>query len=616
MRPLVRPPVSAAYQAVQAVAQPQCQQFQSTQDEIELCLKNLDDEERLYERLADEFERRGLDNYAPPDAPDLAQMPDQARQQIDDLFAELSPLLAVPPRIDIESLGEADLRNRMNDCWVFATLSDLYVSRLRNGQPARERVVESEYAKARGDLVAAFGQYCAYCELPGPANLAVEHMLPKDSFAAFAADWDNFLLTCAACNSRKLNNPSFAAFDDHSGLAGVAARAHASMLFPTDPDYDLDAFTASFAYTMRRVARSGVDLLFDENVDERALYDGIPRPIELIGSSPSGVVVRLYHTVNQAILPAADVEGLANMALTDAPIPIANVPAELKTGWGARAAVGTCTIAPGVRNDAAELDFTISHVVTYEFDLTAVMGNLRVVPPAPMPAISPNLPAYRVTPWLLHDVLPGNLLCDQAGLGYQFLPGVAATVSPNAGVTADRFDVTLTGAYHCHLDKATGELTVLTYEDTPAELLITDAQPAAGAAPLRDRTARTLDLLDLNDAKIAERPVVLDEGRRRKGGKAKDVNNIVNRRVAWRTRTWFAATASIKRLRRAHELRTDGNCTDAEFNALTSAVAETMKATGCWGVWCHVCAQVPPGALRDTLADLLRRQDVFPGTRI
>src|SRR5690349_15788219 len=127
MRPLVRPPVSAAYQAVQAVAQPQCQQFQSTQDEIELCLKNLDDEEQLYERLADEFERRGLDNYAPPDAPDLAQMPDQARQQIDDLFAELSPLLAVPPRIDIESLGEADLRNRMNDCWVFATLSDLYV---------------------------------------------------------------------------------------------------------------------------------------------------------------------------------------------------------------------------------------------------------------------------------------------------------------------------------------------------------------------------------------------------------------------------------------------------------------------------------------------------------
>jgi hypothetical protein len=598
------------------VAQPQCQQYQSTQDEIELCLARLDEEERLYNRLADEFDRRGLDNYAPPVAPNLAQTPDHAlQQQIDDLDANLGPLLALPPGVDFEALTEADLRNRMDDCWVFAALLDSYVSRLKTGQPARERIIASEYAKARGDLVSAFGQYCAYCELPGPANLAVEHMLPKDSFAAFAADWDNFLLTCAACNSRKLNNPSFAAFDDHSGLAGVAARAHASMLFPTDPDYDLGGFTASFAYTMRRVARSGIDLLFDENVDERALYDGIPRPVELIGSSPSGVVVRLYHTVHQAMLTAADVQGLADMALTGAPIPAANIPAELKTGWGAPAAVGTCTIAPGVRNDAAELDFTISHAVTYEFDLTAVTGNLRIVPPAPMPAISPNLPAYRATPWLLHDVLPGNLLCGQAGLGYEFLPAIAATVSPNAGVTADRFDVILTSTYRCHLDKATGELTVLTYEDTPAELLITDAQPAA-AAPLRDRAAETLKLLDLNDAKIAERPVVLDEGRRRKGGKAKDVNTIVYRRVAWRTRTWFAATASIKRLRRAQVLRAAGNCTDAARAALTSAIAETMKATGCWGVWCHVCAQVPPGALRDTLADLLRRQDVFPGTRI
>lgn len=49
------------------------------------------------------------------------------------------------------------------------------------------------------------GRYCSYCERPISTQLAVEHVQPKGlpRYAGLKGRWDNFLLSCANCNSTK-----------------------------------------------------------------------------------------------------------------------------------------------------------------------------------------------------------------------------------------------------------------------------------------------------------------------------------------------------------------------------------------------------------------------------
>lgn len=61
----------------------------------------------------------------------------------------------------------------------------------------------SEYAEARGELIARLGEYCSFCESRLHANLAVEHVLPKQHHPDLELDWHNFLLACVNCNSTK-----------------------------------------------------------------------------------------------------------------------------------------------------------------------------------------------------------------------------------------------------------------------------------------------------------------------------------------------------------------------------------------------------------------------------
>jgi len=65
------------------------------------------------------------------------------------------------------------------------------------------------YCLWRGYLIAYWGKYCSYCEIPMGTALHVEHRLPKsevDNGAVYAdTDWSNMLLACASCNTRKSN---------------------------------------------------------------------------------------------------------------------------------------------------------------------------------------------------------------------------------------------------------------------------------------------------------------------------------------------------------------------------------------------------------------------------
>ncbi len=61
----------------------------------------------------------------------------------------------------------------------------------------------TEYSRTRQYLIERIGEYCSYCERKIPANLAVEHVHPKDLYPALELEWSNLLLACTNCNSTK-----------------------------------------------------------------------------------------------------------------------------------------------------------------------------------------------------------------------------------------------------------------------------------------------------------------------------------------------------------------------------------------------------------------------------
>lgn len=60
------------------------------------------------------------------------------------------------------------------------------------------------YSDAFPYLDKQIGGYCSYCEMPILNAPAVEHKESKNSGGA-RTDWNNLLLSCVYCNSRKLN---------------------------------------------------------------------------------------------------------------------------------------------------------------------------------------------------------------------------------------------------------------------------------------------------------------------------------------------------------------------------------------------------------------------------
>ncbi|MFZ2727049.1 MAG: HNH endonuclease [Methylococcaceae bacterium] len=64
--------------------------------------------------------------------------------------------------------------------------------------------IYNPYGTAKGDLIAAIGNFCSYCERQGfYSALDVEHIKHKDSYPLDMFKWDNFLLSCTNCNSCK-----------------------------------------------------------------------------------------------------------------------------------------------------------------------------------------------------------------------------------------------------------------------------------------------------------------------------------------------------------------------------------------------------------------------------
>lgn len=70
------------------------------------------------------------------------------------------------------------------------------------------------YGALRLNLIVRLGEYCSYCEVPLGVDLAVEHMVAK-SLSLKEVDWDNLLLACTNCNSRKGDKVNDANFNNY-----------------------------------------------------------------------------------------------------------------------------------------------------------------------------------------------------------------------------------------------------------------------------------------------------------------------------------------------------------------------------------------------------------------
>ena len=78
---------------------------------------------------------------------------------------------------------------------------------LRGPWPTKEdgsRKSYAVYGNAKPDLFDRLDAYCSYCERPlKTAEAEVEHMLPKDRYPDDESNWENYLLACKACNTKK-----------------------------------------------------------------------------------------------------------------------------------------------------------------------------------------------------------------------------------------------------------------------------------------------------------------------------------------------------------------------------------------------------------------------------
>lgn len=78
---------------------------------------------------------------------------------------------------------------------------------LQAGRSLLMRRVVAQYSEANDPLRAGMGRFCSYCEQMLSEFIATEHIVAKAPWPLTSVSWDNFLLSCRACNSYKGDHP-------------------------------------------------------------------------------------------------------------------------------------------------------------------------------------------------------------------------------------------------------------------------------------------------------------------------------------------------------------------------------------------------------------------------
>ena len=519
----------------------------------------------------------------------------------------------------VDALSPGDLTVAYKHVLSYLHFFERWQSAMTEALKGERKKADAAYPLARGDLVEGIGQYCSYCELPAVANLAIEHVLPRSSFPALTASWDNFLLSCAACNSMKSGLPDYLAFQprdlpfDAPGqdLATTGGQALMSVLTPLDVDPD---FLSNFSYRLVQVGRAGTDRLFVREVDESFLYGDDATPPEMLPSAVGGVMARVYRRIRGKGLRGdsiAQVKGFVEAWSNPQPPPseqAGDVPQALSYFWLKGGSFGTYEVRIEDRSDAS-VTFRIWHTAVYRFDLSKYLSDKKYRGAAeiqfPDGTVSrlENRSGFNLMTCLVAGVLPRESFKD---LGYTYIPAITAARPENVSGAAAILRVEMTNMYVYRIDTGMDYVDMWAAEEMPVELhLVPNGRGAA-----RTRLETTVTLLNLNDDR--------DDVGSRMVKRGADPNNLVNRRVYRRTRAWFVAMASLRNAAEAIKMagQPQPDVSAEDMAKLMTAIGETMAATGCWTVWAYVISKCASGTLRDDLGALLTSLDRFPGTRL
>ncbi len=513
------------------------------------------------------------------------------------------PDLAGHDREDLE-----DIREKAQICVaVWRELNPLVQPALKAG--AKRLGV---YRRARRGLIGRLGAFCSYCELPVVTSLATEHVLPKATFPAYGAAWDNFLLACAACNSAKGENPAYDSVDPHAtlNLATAATRARATFRSPRDPAYT--NFGAEYTHVLQHVVRLGSTVVHRADIPTARVSEWFTRGAFSRTTSPVGVLVARVAAPNRlgaTRVNAAALDAIRTFSGTTAALDWSQVhpavrviaPLFIRTS-------GTYRVATRTRLTDDVCAFYLEHLVVLSMNIPGATGRgkvkqCRVTLGSSSRSITVDAIDARLM-LLARTFTPA--VTGQLGLPDWTAVAAVKVIDPeNYEIAfAQRHWVELTELHPGTEAPREATLRAGEFADMPLELSVRSVAPApalGGPHP----SATTISMVNLNDNRN-------DHGGAAKGRKE---NRIFDRRVYRRTLAW---TVAVESLRRAIEAL-DANLPPAQRQVLIDTIGMTAGATGCATVWTTLIRSLPGAtvAQRELKAALLTALDgQFLGTRL
>jgi hypothetical protein len=453
-----------------------------------------------------------------------------------------------------------------------------------------------EYSYARGGLVANLGQYCSFCEMPLAASLAVEHMLPKVYFPNLAASWSNFLLACTICNSVKTSSPSRRTAEDKAlrlhppspTIAQVQAAGYSLLLWPSDAAARYANFTNHFQYVLRKVRYAGEDLY---SALDLATADTAAR---ILNNT-------IFHRNGADLIEATfyDEIALGGLSHMDAGTFLTGVTLEVD--------LATTPLPPGFKTslvgahilDNNDHSFVLAQATprptspagvrawrlkeSFKFQISTLRREIGIVSGGNTLLIG-GTSSKAVAPALKHNIL----IEDVAKYWNVNTWDWKLEWTPASG--SSTYDVTLSRDVLFEWNPTTNTLWAARMSTSAVEVEIRVV--IHGNADLQAAASQTIVATGLNR-------------------RAPNDIKASDRRVVKRTRAWFTAANTIRRLSTA---RTSGS---PVYQDLLTAAKHTMTGTGFWSVWYSLVTNalgVGAPVRRDLLQHL---QDVsnFPGTR-
>ena len=150
------------------------------------------------------------------------------------------------------------------------------------------------YEEMRPTLIhERLGCYCSYCEFPVEHQAHAEHVVPKDRFPGWRDRWDNLIVSCTWCNSRKgKERPDPTKLDDYLWpTRDNTARAFTYANVVPEVADSLSPELQRKAALLRGLVKLG--LMNDKRADKRAeVYIMAQRYFSRLSSAPDPDLLR------------------------------------------------------------------------------------------------------------------------------------------------------------------------------------------------------------------------------------------------------------------------------------------------------------------------------------